>query len=179
MKLPTRGIVAAGLAICCAYGLAADPWSTESPAYAEAPGPTLYWTWDQLEPDTVASAWLLRRYSKRPVEIRLIPRGEHSSDGTPFDVPLAALSRTRTASTFHVLREHLAIDDPSVLALERVIDEIEITGWDRLPSEEASRLDRELRRLIDDAPRPEDALQSAATYLDATHASHAPQKQAP
>lgn len=174
MRRPMRTAVAIGLALCCALTLAAGPWGLGRSSSVGTDGAAQYWTWDRLEPDTVASAWLLTRHLCAPVEIRLVPRGEHSSAGTPFDIPLAELSRTRTASTFHVLRERLGIDDPGVLALERLIDEIEITGWEELPSEEAAKLDRELRALIESAERPEDALLSGTTYLDRLHASLVP-----
>jgi hypothetical protein len=130
----------------------------------------VFWTWSKLEPDSVASAWLLRRFAAPGCQIELVPRGELTHEGQPFDIPFAALSRTRVQSTFHVLCERRAVDDPRVLGLERLIDEIEVGGWDRLKGPQAQALEAELRAAIDSAPTPEQALDLAAGVLDRWHA---------
>jgi hypothetical protein len=126
----------------------------------------LYWTWDRLEPDTVASAWLLQRFAQPGCEIRLVSRGQMLEQGTAFDIPLCDLARTRTRSTFHVLCDLFGASDPRVLAVRDLIDEIELGHWERLASEPAADLDRRLREVIAAADDSPSALAAGFELLD-------------
>lgn len=126
----------------------------------------VFWSWSTLEPDTVASAWLLERFASPGCEIVLVPKGEDADRGTPFDLPFADLSRTRIHSTFHVIRERMGVERPGLLALEALVDEVEVRSWQRLPSEVSTRLDSELRAVIESSADPRLALREGYSVLD-------------
>lgn len=174
MNAATRAALAVGLAATGAIVLASQRSQHPLATGAHDAERAVYWTWDTLEPDTLASAWLLLRHTEPEPELRFVPRGEVSPEGTPFDIPLVELSRSRTTSTFGVLRRRLGLDGPGLIALERLVDEIEITSWETLPSEAAAQLDEDLRRIIESASTPDEALETANAYLDRLHEDLAP-----
>ena len=131
---------------------------------------TFYWTRQVLEPDSIASIWLLKRFVDPDCEIYYVPKGEALSGGIPFDMPLVPYSRTRTKSTFHVMREANAIDDLGVNELERLIDEIEIGGWNRERSIPASNLELALRACLEKGISPEEVTELGLIVLDAAYA---------
>lgn len=175
MNATLRAALAIGLATASAIALTSQ--GTRPPVQVSTQDTMghVYWTWDTLEPDTLASAWLLLRFAQPVTELRFVKRGEVSAEGTAFDVPLADLSRTRTTSTFGVLRRHLGLEDVGLIALEGLVNEVEITSWETLPSDAAAQLDEDLRKIIEGSSTPNEALETANAYLDRLHedlASH-------
>lgn len=126
----------------------------------------IFWSHTPIEPDTLASAWLIRRYVDPHAEFRFVPRDAETLDGIPFDLPLVDLSRTFDRSTFHVIRDAYSLDDPRLDGLVSLIDEIEIRHWNAEPGEEASSLEARLRTVLDHAADPHDAVESALSLFD-------------
>lgn len=124
-----------------------------------------FWTYDKVEPDTIASVWLLRRVFPT-CDIQLVPRGAEPEVGIPFDMPLVDFSRTRTKSTYHVIREHYDLQLAGLIDLERLIDEIEIGGWNQEPSPEAESLESALRACIEGQPSAQLAMEAGLGVLD-------------
>lgn len=129
-------------------------------------GPRVFWSRVPLEPDTLASAWLIRRFIDPQAEIRFVPRGADPPAGIAFDVPLVDLSRTADASTFHVIRDAYGLQDPRLDRLERLMDEIEIRRWHAEPGEAARALEGCLLDLLDHADGPHAAVDAAAPLFD-------------
>ena len=46
----------------------------------------IYITWQGLEPDKLASLWLIKRFVDQEAEFKLVPKGSLIKDGIPFDV---------------------------------------------------------------------------------------------
>ena len=148
-------------------GLAAvSPLMLNSSKEVVAMEQTLYWTRDSLEPDTIASIWLLRRFVSPSCEIRFAEVGAEPTEGIPFDIPLVDFSRTRTKSTFTVIREHYQVEDPSVMRLAALIDEIEVGGWNREPSLEANELEKALRGCAGSEVSLQEATENGLAVLD-------------
>ncbi len=132
-----------------------------------------YWTYNRLEPDTLATAWLIERYAPEGSSVSFVEKWQ-SGEGIPFDIPLAKLSRTYNASSASVVASHFDVRDPAVSKLLLLIDEIEISGWSEEPSLEARDLEVQLRNIIDSAKSPESATQSAGALFRAVLATQAP-----
>ena len=145
--------------------LVAMALSTDS-TKVQLPDERVYWTRSNLEPDTLACIWLLKRYIRPDCEIRYLPRDEESVVGIPFDMPLVDYSRTRTKSTFHVMREQNNISDPRVATLEKLIDEIEVGGWNAELSDGAKRLESLLRGCVRPGVDPHFSAQCGIDELD-------------
>jgi hypothetical protein len=159
----------------CALLVALVAVFTSGHGVSRASGPeTIFWTSDALEPDTIASSWLLQRFAAPGCSVRLLPRGERSSVGTPFDLPLVELSRNRTHSTYHVIRESFGLVDGRLRALERLVDEIEISVWNSLPSAESVAFEAQIRARIAAAASPDEALESGFVLLDELYATTRP-----
>ncbi len=123
-----------------------------------------YWTYDRLEPDTLAAAWLIQRHAPEGSILSFVDRGQ-SGEGLPFDIPLAKLSRTYSASSASVVATHFGVTDPATMELLQLIDEIELSGWSDEPSPKAHDLEIRLRTIINSAESPESALQSAGALF--------------
>lgn len=159
-------LLAVGVVGICGFGWA---WSQTGEAHKleNNSTPSFFWTWDRIEPDTAACAWLLRRFVQPGCEIRLISDRGRCADGIPFDVPLSDLTRTRTKSSFRVLREHYAVAGAALDPITRWMDEIETDGWDRKSSPEATQLEEQLRAAVAGAASGEQALVACHSILDA------------
>jgi hypothetical protein len=158
-------VVVAGLVL---FMLALFRTSPEEP---DGSSSAVYWTEGMIEPDTIASVWLLKRFISADCEIRVLPKGEASDKGTPFDMPLVDFSRTRTESTFHVIRRIEGVERPGLEILEQLIDEIEIGGWNREPTPEATALESELRTCVEANPHePMAAIDAGMDVMDQAYA---------
>jgi len=71
----------------------------------------IYITWQGLEPDKLASLWLIKRFVDQEAEFKLVPKGSLIKDGIPFDVPSATFKRSHTRSTFECVLQNEGLDD--------------------------------------------------------------------
>jgi len=116
----------------------------------------IYSTWDILEIDTCASAWLIKNFVDTAAEFRFFPKGEIITEGIPFDTPDSDLRRTGNMSTFETILAKYKIEDPALKKIGRIIHDIEINYWGGKETKEAVKVDREIKRIIDlafDNPR--------------------------
>lgn len=174
MSLPRARWIWRGAAVALSLALVAAVFARGSSEIRAASPQPLYWTSEKLEPDTIASAWLLQRFVAPGCSIRLLPRGEQSSAGTPFDLPLVELTRNRTQSTYHIIRATSGVSDPRAIAIERLVDALEIPGWKTPPSGEAAAFGEAIRARIAAASSPEDALRSGFVLMDELYATIRP-----
>jgi hypothetical protein len=165
-RLDARVIV--GTALVCGAALLVIP-GRATPVVPASPK-AIYWTSEKLEPDTMASAWLLTRFAAPGCEIQLLPRGQRSEVGTPFDVPLVPFSRDRTRSTYEVIRAETRLDDVRLRSIGELVDEVEIGSWSALPSERAAAFEARLRACVAEAPAPAAALEAGYRVFDEMYA---------
>ncbi len=124
--------------------------------------PTRYYTRGVLEPDRVASAWLIARHVDPRTEVLLLPEGAEPPPGAvPFDLPGAKWSRSARRSTYETILAERSIDHPALVKIGALIRAGEISYWMLEPESPEERFDRKLRAcaLADDAG-------AAFAYLD-------------
>jgi len=85
-----------------------------------------YETWQGLEPDKLASMWLLKRFVDPQAEFTLVPKGSMISKGIPFDVPSAQFKRSHSQSTFESILQNQRLNDERLVHIGRIIHDIEI-----------------------------------------------------
>jgi len=134
----------------------------------------VFWTCEPLEPDSLASAWLLRRFVAPGCEIRVLKKGEVSPVGKPFDLPLVDWTRDRTHSTFHVIRDASRLDDRALVELADQVDTLELKTWNSPASRPASELEQRLRAILASGAEPASLLIQASGVLDEIYTHLAP-----
>ena len=97
-------------------------------------GPHLYVTWNALEPDRVATLWVLRRFVDPEARFHFVEPFSHTPLGQPVDMPEAEIRRSGTLSATEVLLSDLdLLDHPKLAQLAEMTHLFEIARW-RLPS---------------------------------------------
>jgi len=79
----------------------------------------LYSTWDTMEVDKCASAWLIKRFVDKEAEFKFFPSGELITEGIPFDTPDSEFRRYHNMSTFEsILKKYTEKNLRAVCASE-------------------------------------------------------------
>ncbi len=121
-----------------------------------------YYTAGVLEPDRVASGWLIARHVAPQAEVLLLPEAAEPPPGAvPFDLPGAKWSRSATRSTYETILAECSSEDPALLEIGALIRAGEISFWMLEPDSPQGRFDRKLRALA-----LEDDADGAFAYLD-------------
>lgn len=142
-----------------AVALAALPTGHPS---AAAEAPTVYYTIGVLEPDRLASAWLISRHVDPQARVELLPEGaEPPEGGVPFDLPDAAWSRRATQTTFETILSAEGLDDPALRRIAGWVRAGEISYWMLEPGSAEERFDLTMK----DFSRRRD-VEAAYRYLD-------------
>lgn len=110
---------------------------------------TRYITWESLEPDNWASIWLIKRHIDPNAEIVLRPVGAPTEKGIAFGVPEAKYQRTHDASLYEGLRKGFSVQDPTVIEIGRIIDDIELSPWATRTSAHSATVEQAFRQLED------------------------------
>ena len=108
-----------------------------------------YVTWQGLEPDKLASLWLLKRFVDPLAEFTLVPKGNMISKGIPFDVPSAQFKRSHSQSTFESILQNRGLNDERLIYIGKIIHDIEINTWKTKKLKETSTVQNELWKIID------------------------------
>ncbi len=136
-----------------------------------APAPTVYSTWENsIEVDKCASAWLIKRFVDKNAEFKFYPQGTFDMAGVPFDVPTAKLRSGRDRSTFESVISEYGISDPAVIAISKLIREIEMNVWQNKRSDLAGSLPKLVEGVRLRAKDDHDALRQGFVIMDALYA---------
>ncbi len=133
-------------------------------------GPGVYSTWQGLELDKCASAWLIKRFVDKEAQFRFFPKGSFIKEGIPFDTPDAELRRDARTPVFGKVMEKYRIRDAALDHMKKVVWDIEINKWEKKVTDEAEGLNAVIQGLIlinkDDA----ECLEKCYIVFDAFHA---------
>lgn len=89
-----------------------------------------FYTWNGLEPDKWASAWLINRYISPVSKITIVPVGAKLNGATAFDIPEAVYRRRHGLSTYEGLLHAYGLENDPVLArIGAIINHIEVSPW--------------------------------------------------
>jgi len=126
----------------------------------------IYITWQGLEPDKLASLWLIKRFVDQEAEFKLVPKGSLIKGGIPFDVPSATFKRSHTQSTFECVLQNQGLDDERLLFLGKIIHDIEINTWEKKKIEQTAAVQDTLWKIIDQEQDENRAIHLACQYFD-------------
>ncbi len=129
-----------------------------------------YATWDVIEMDTCASAWLIKTFIDKKAVFKFYPKGEIIEEGIAFDTPDAELRRTAAASTFEAILAKYKINDPCLLEIGAMIHDVEINYWADKQKESSQRLNEEIITIIKNSHSPQECLQKSFPVFDALYA---------
>lgn len=129
-----------------------------------------YTTWESLEPDIWASAWLIKRFVDTEAEVIMVREGDPMPRGVPFGVPGSAYTRASGGSAFAGLTAEVPDASPQLKRLADVISFIESTGWQSGSNPVADALEREYRRLQDRFGRSYVPISCYAEFFDLAYA---------
>ncbi|MFH2138372.1 MAG: chromate resistance protein ChrB domain-containing protein [Candidatus Omnitrophota bacterium] len=125
-----------------------------------------YSTWDTLELDTCASAWLIKNFVDKEAEFKFYPKGEIITEGMPFDTPDAELRRTANASAYENALIKYKLTDPALIEIGNIIHDIEINYWGQKQKEESQVLKDKILPIIENSKTPEECFKKTFIVLD-------------
>ena len=126
----------------------------------------VYGTGDCLEPDRIASAWLIKRFVSPEANFKFFSEGRLINEGIAFDTPDAKFQRAHNQSTFEVIKSHYNIDDPQLADLTAIIHNNEIDFWAGNNHNRSSNLIIEINRIIKASTDNHRCLQECFSLLD-------------
>jgi len=135
------------------------------PATAESE-PNIYATWENMEIDKCASAWLVKRFVDKNAEFRFYPKGTLITEGIPFDVPQAEIRRYHNMAAFEYLMKKHKISDPALRKTGEIIHDIEINHWGKKRLRESRKTDETVREIIKTSETPEASLKQSFAFFD-------------
>ncbi len=129
-------------------------------------------TWEGLEPDKVASMWLIKRFVDPQATFSFIEKGSPvDGAGVPFDIPQAELRRHHTRSTFETILFHYKLQDEKLNHLAELIHDIEINTWMKDRKAESVELEQNLWKRIGSQSSSESVFSKILLFLDRYYAS--------
>lgn len=125
-----------------------------------------YVTWQGLEPDKLASMWLIKRFVDQDAEFILIPKGEDVKNGIPFDIPSAKFKRSHALSAFESILQDQELKDDGLNYIGTIIHDIEINTWDIKKIAQTYTVQQDIRSIIDKNQGGKQAIVEAFLYFD-------------
>jgi len=85
---------------------------------------TVYSTWENMEIDKCASAWLIKRFADKNAVFKFFPKGALVTEGIPFDTPEAEIRRYHNIAAFEYIVRKYKINDKAVIKMGAIIPPI-------------------------------------------------------
>jgi len=133
---------------------------------ANAESDSCYTTWENMEIDKCASAWLIKRFIDKNALFKFFPKGELITEGILFDVPEAEIRRYHNISTFEFLIKKYRIADPALQKIGKIIHDIEINYWGKKQIEESQKINDSIQEIIANSETSEEILKKSFIYFD-------------
>ena len=125
-----------------------------------------YVTWQGLEPDKLASIWLIKRFVDQDAKFILIPKGKQVKDGIPFDIPSAKFKRSHALSAYESILLDKNINDEHLIYIGKIIHDIEINTWETKKITQTYAVQDDIRAIIDKNREEEQAITQSFFYFD-------------
>lgn len=146
-----------------------------NPFYARAEsGSNIYTTWENMEIDKCASAWLIKRFIDKNASFRFFPKGELITEGIPFDVPEAEIRRYHNLSAFEYLMKKYNITDPAVRKIGEIIHDIEINYWGTKAVKDSQKINDAVQEIIETSTSAEKSLEKSFIFFDKLYSDFKP-----
>ena len=125
-----------------------------------------YVTWDTMEVDKCASAWLIKRFIDKDAVFKFIPKGELVKEGIPFDTPESKFRRYHNMSTFESILKEYRIQDPILIRIGKMMHDIEISYWAGRQVEGSEELEMKIEDIIKSSNSPGECYIQSFKVLD-------------
>lgn len=126
----------------------------------------VYITWNNLEVDKCATAWLIKRFVDPLASFQFCKEGTIISGGIPFDTPDSDIRRTFNKTAFDVVIDKNGISDSILKSISLIIRDVELNTWGRKRYKLSEIIDSEIIRIIGETSGPEEALNASIEYFD-------------
>lgn len=165
--------VAWGLVVAGWLSVMVSTCPAQSPKAEPQPNRTsIYATWDGYqEVDRCATAWLIKKFGDQDARFKLYPHGTAVMEGEPFDVPLAASLRKPNQTVFFSYYLQFELTDEGLLAIDRIIRDIELNTWAPKITAEAVGLETLIRGLNVLYLNKEECIEKSFLFFDALYAA--------
>ena len=126
----------------------------------------IYSTWDVLELDSCASAWLIKTFVDKQAEFKFYPKGDLITEGEAFDTPDAKMKRTQRKSTFENMLDEYKIKDPALEKIAQMIHVVEIDFWACEPDAQTRQLKEKIIMIGKEVKDPHEILERSFMVMD-------------
>ncbi|MFA5088581.1 MAG: chromate resistance protein ChrB domain-containing protein [Candidatus Omnitrophota bacterium] len=126
----------------------------------------LYSTWDVLELDGCAAAWLIKNFVDPQAQFKFYPKGDFVDEGIAFDTPDANLRRTQSLSTFEAVLHEYKIKDAALQKMGSMIHEVEINFWSGNLDEATRKLNDKISAIVRQAKPPGEVLEESFAVFE-------------
>lgn len=134
---------------------------SSSNGYCFKDGSHVYATWDIVELDTCASAWLIKNFVDPQAEFAFFPKDQVITRGIAFDTPDAKFRRIQNYSTFEVILQNYKIHDAVLQKIGALVHSIEINYWQDNAPEQALQLNQIIVDLKKQFHSPQDVIKES------------------
>lgn len=140
-------------------------------------GSNIYTTWENMEIDKCASAWLIKKFIDKNAVFKFFPKGELIIEGIPFDVPEAEIRRYHNLSAFEYLMKKYDIGDPAVRKIGEIIHDIEINYWGTKAVKDSQKINDAVQEIIETSTSAEKSLEKSFIFFDKLYSDFKPTAQ--
>lgn len=126
----------------------------------------LYSTWDTLELDSCASAWLIKNFVDPEAEFKFYPKGDLIEEGIPFNTPEAKFRRTAHLSTFETILQEYQLQDNGLIRMGEIIHQIEVNVWYGDLDGEGAALNQKIHDIVIQSKPPQEILELSFSIFD-------------
>lgn len=131
----------AGLMAACDGGRQQEPLTRAD---------TMYWTSGPLEPDKIASGWVIQRHICPGASVRFLPADSVASGGIAFDTPSARWARRAAIPTFDVIISDLPAPDRALGEISHLVRVGELQYWSLEPGSAPDLFDLRMKAFARD-----------------------------
>jgi len=130
----------------------------------------LFSTWENMEADKCASAWLIKRFIDRKAAFRFYKHGKLIKKGIAFDTADAKFRRRPMKSTYEMLYDNYKLaklKDKGLIAIGEIVHDIEVNKWDRKRRKETPAVQKALHIIMKkNRKNPQGCIDQAMHYFD-------------
>lgn len=130
-----------------------------------------YCSWWGLEPDKIASIWLISRFIDNEARFVFVEKGvKCEADTISFDTPDSNLRRSHARSTYENIFNYYQIEDSKLKYIGDLIHDIEINVWSEKRFKKTIVIESDLRNIIEKHGDLSVAIEETGLYLDELYA---------
>ena len=129
----------------------------------------VYSTWDIVEIDTCASAWLIKHFVDKQAVFKFYPKGEMIEEGIPFDTPDAEFRRYQNMSCFESIINKYKLKDPGLIKIGEFLHEIEVNYWKPADNPDIDQLNSSIKEIVAKEKDPQKCIEKCFTVFDSLY----------